>query len=358
MGLKDRLGLYNVNLNQLRQTWNFNRLFLLVSFRLRVADEDLTVSLGERRPSNDWHLSSRMYRPLRWRKRIDGAHPDVVVAAQHGRFGNMIRQVTLAVASAEKLGIREVLVKSLPEFPRGTWVLDNGVALTHDPLLRARMIARPVLALGGDFFVKPRLPVSVDDVDFDLIARSLLDAGGFLPTDPLDPQTLVIHFRSGDAFTEHPHPGLGQPPFAFYERVIELENPAAIALVFEDYQNPVIEKVVAHVTALGIPLRVQSGSFREDLEVLLSARTLVTAQGTLTEALLLLSPHVQRWISFSRDTSLYFRRREIESIVSVFDSSDDYSSQVLRGNWVNSDAQRDLMMNFPSDQLEILDTSV
>jgi hypothetical protein len=356
MRLKDIFGLYSLNGNQIRQNWNFNRFFLLLSYRLRVADSPLTAAFSRSRDSALWELSSRIYGPIwRSRKSDESASPEVLVVAQHGRFGNMIRQVSLAIATAEKLGIREVIVKAMPDFPRGTWVLDNGVALTHDSLLRPRMIARPRHVLGGDFFVKPRLPVDVQDVDFDVIASSLLEAGGLIPSAPLPAQTMVIHFRSGDAFAPVPHPGLGQPPLSFYRVAIDNCEPEHVILVFENYENPVIEGVVELLNFKGIGHSIQSGSFREDLEVLLGATTLVTAHGTLTEALLLLSPHVSKWISFSKDPQLYFRRRRIESIVSVWDPAGDYSSEVLQGNWRNTESQRDLMVTFPPEKLALVE---
>lgn len=353
-----RLGLYNLNWNQIRQTWNFNRFLVVLGVRVRVADTALTTNLGERRGPGEWELSSRIYRPWHVSRRHWNTDflPDVLVVAQHGRFGNMIRQLSLAIAVAERLGIREVLVKSLPQFPLGTWALDNGVALTHDPWLRTRMIARPRLVLGGDFFVKPRLPINVEGVDFDVIGRSLLDSLGMGNLEPQDSSTVVIHFRSGDAFRATPHGNLGQPPFSFYEKVLVTENPARVVLVYEDRANPVIAEVEGRLDALGIPYAVQSSSFEEDLAVLLSARSLVTAQGTLAEALLLLSPHLTRWIHFGKPQKPFFRSRGVDSVVSIVDSSGEYSDQILKGNWTNSDAQRSLMMSFPGEKLELVES--
>ena len=355
MKAKKLLGLYSLNWNQIKQTWNFNRFFVILNRRLRVSDVGLTQNLRERRGPTEWALSSRVYRPWHQSSRRWGTEfsPDVLVVAQHGRFGNMIRQVSLAIATAEKLEIREVLVKSLPEFPKGTWVLDNGVSLTHDPLLRPRIIARPSLALGGDFFVKPRLPVPVDDIDFDVIGRSLADIVGLPSHGGLHDDSLVIHFRSGDAFSGSPHGALGQPPLSFYEKVIVHENPKSIRLVYEDQANPVIEKVQSYIESLGIQYSVSSGGFRDDLEVLVGAKNLVTAQGTLAEAVLLLSPSIQRWISFGKNPRLYFRRRALASTVSVFDPSEQYSQAILRGNWRNSPEQQQLMVEFGAEELEL-----
>jgi hypothetical protein len=174
--------------------------------------------------------------------------------------------------------------------------------------------------------------------------------------EPQDSSTAVIHFRSGDAFHATPHGNLGQPPFSFYEKLLSAENPARVMLVYEDRANPVIAEVEGHLDARGIPYAVQSSSFEEDLIVLLSATTLVTAQGTLAEALLLLSPHVTRWIHFGKPHKPFFRGRGVESVVSIVDSTGEYSEQILNGNWINSDTQRSLMMSFPEDKLELVES--
>ena len=355
MKLKKLLGLYNLNWNQLKQTWNFNRFFVVVGRSIRLSDAGLTQVLGQRRGTTESALSSRVYRPWYQASRRLGTEfsPEVLVVAQHGRFGNMIRQVSIAIATAEKMGVKEVLVKSIPEFPRGTWILENGVALTHSHLLKPRLISRPSLALGGDFFVRSRLPIGVDDVDFDSIGRSLARIIGLPSEGPLDGDSLVIHFRSGDAFSSSPHGALGQPPLSFYEKVISHENPKEIVLVYEDQANPVIEKVQSFIESRDILFSVSSGKFRDDLEILAGAKNLVTARGTLAGAVLLLSPSVRRWISFGKNPNLYFRRKDLISTVSVFDPSEQYSQAILKGNWRNSPEQRKLMLEFGAEKLEV-----
>ncbi len=149
---------------------------------------------------------------------------------------------------------------------------------------------------------------------------------------------------------------LGQPSFSFYEKVLVTENPARVVLVYEDRASSVIAEVEGRLDALGIPYAVKSSSFEEDLAVLLGARSLVTAQGTLAEALLLLSPHLTRWIHFGKPQKPFFRSRGVDSVVSIVDRSGEYSDQILKGNWTNSDAQRSLMMSFPGEKLELVES--
>jgi hypothetical protein len=46
----------------------------------------------------------------------------------------------------------------------------------------------------------------------------------------------------------------------------------------------------------------------------------------------------------------------VESVVSIVDSAGEYSEQILNGNWINSDTQRSLMMSFPEDKLELVES--
>lgn len=114
----------------------------------------------------------------------------------------MIRQLSLPIEVAERLGTREVLLKSLTQLPLGTWVLDNRVALTHSLWLRTRMIAHPRLVRGGVFFVKPRFSGNIERVDFCLIARSLRDSPGTVTSRTQNSSTVVIYLRRGDAHGE------------------------------------------------------------------------------------------------------------------------------------------------------------
>jgi hypothetical protein len=172
------------------------------------------------------------------------------VVAEHGRFGNNVRQIAYALAAARRLGVREVVAKSLPLTPIGYWEVEEGLHLTHDPLLRPRIVTKPKVILGGDFFVVRRLPVSVDESDYSTIGRALARATGLEPEVPLEEETLVIHVRSGDAFSAHPHGALGQPPLSFYQMVLAELNPSHVVLVFEDEANPVIARTGSRTIAI------------------------------------------------------------------------------------------------------------
>lgn len=145
--------------------------------------------------------------------------------------------------------------------------------------------------------------------------------GSECPSYLLQPDTLVMHVRSGDLFTSWKdgartfnHSGYnsemgsrGQPPLGFYYRVMahalpaDPHRPSTVVLVTSpDLASPVVRalKHQAQMGALRPTLRLSaSESFHDDLQVLLCARKLVLADSTLT-SLLTDSPRLERAYRF------------------------------------------------------------
>lgn len=333
-------------------TWNFNRWFVFLGGKLFVPNARATKLWDLRRGTDAWDLSSSLYFPFSaLSKRLDTASvPDLLVVARHGRFGNNIRQILYSLAVAERLGVREVVARSIPEFPYGSWDVSPTVTLTHDPLLRPRRVTRPRTVLAGDFFVVPRLPTQIHDVDYTVLEDGLARASGLCEASPLPMDTLVIHIRSGDVFGERPHHSLGQPPLSFYEKVLEHARPQNVVLVYEDALNPVIPELHARLESLSVAYSVHSGDLRSDLQLLLSARQLVTGNGTFGQALLALSPNIERWYDFGEGRERFPSARR-RLVVSITDREGDYVGAL--GRWENSPVQRDLMLSYPASSLEL-----
>lgn len=352
-GLFLKRRVYGLNWHQLRMNWNFNRWFLFLGFALFRRSQSLTEKLIIGRDKLDSGLSSSVYRRFGAKSTARKASQslDVLVVAEHGRFGNSIRQFANALATAEILGIREVVAKSLPMIPRSSWELRNGIRLTHDPLLKPRVVTRPVTALGGDFFVFSRLPKSVEAFDYSQIATDLGSLLAIRIDKPLPARTLVIHIRSGDAFSVGPHRSLGQPPLAFYTAVIERLKPTNVVLVFEDDKNPVVGALLRWLGEVKIEFDIQSANFAADLAVLLSARTLITARGTLGDAVELVSPNLQRIATFGKKSQSRFPQSKSVKRLKVWDPAGTYSSANLMSNWRNTPQQRSLLLDFQPDQL-------
>ena len=160
---------------------------------------------------------------------------------------------------------------------------------------------------------------------------------------------LVVHVRSGDVFVGNgAHPGYGQPPLAYYRRIISSREWNKIHLVFEDCGNPVISPLVQFVESLGIPLIRHSGSLESDLSVLLSARTLVAGIGTFMSGVVSISKNVKTIYGFER----YANWGNVDlNVIMVSDSKRDYVGSILTNNWRNTPEQRELMLTYPDENL-------
>ena len=348
--------LYRVNWHQVEMTWNFNRFLVLLGGFPYWRNRRLTQELELSRDIGLAELSSSMYGRLRFFPHKTKSHQEceLIVVAEHGRFGNSIRQITYALACAQTLGVREVLAHSVPLIPQGSWTLSNGVTFTHDRLLRPRVSTRPNTILAGDYFVSSRLPVILENFDYSALGSDLASLFALDSIQALPESTLVIHIRSGDVFSSTPHRDLGQPPLSFYSVVIKRLIPSKVILVFEDEANPVIESLMRLLSEMKIDTSIQSSDFLSDLSVLLSARALVRARGTLGDAIELLSPNLHTIVTFSKKVLPRFNGTETKSRLTVTDKDHTYEQAVLSRNWQNSHEQVQMMLSYPEKSLAML----
>lgn len=111
-----------------------------------------------------------------------------------------------------------------------------------------------------------------------------------------DPDELIIHLRSGDIWETTPHARYGQPPFAFYEAVLQHHDWSAVTIV-TDTSVPELTHPFAGMLQQLLPDLVhvyKSESLAGDLKKMLCARNLVTARSTLASLLLWFGPHLHK----------------------------------------------------------------
>ncbi|MBN4094651.1 MULTISPECIES: coagulation factor 5 8 type domain-containing protein [unclassified Methylobacterium] len=171
------------------------------------------------------------------------------------------------------------------------------------------------------------------------------------PTKPDD--QLLIHIRSGDIFSTWVAPHYPQPPLAFYklviERLIAEKGIASIKLVFENRLNPVISELEAYIVGLGIPLETQSGTLADDVAALVNGRYLVFGLGTFGPGVCHLSERVEEVYYFASGWPQHFRGiPTIGKIVEVVDRAGAYTKV---GEWDNSPERRQMMIDYPIEQL-------
>lgn len=94
--------------------------------------------------------------------------------------------------------------------------------------------------------------------------------------------TINIHIRSGDVFKGNgAHPSYVQPPFAYYESIIDknIVNDISFNIVYEDDNNPCVN-ALKNKYKNDYKISFQSSTLEKDIETLCKSKSLVIGFGT------------------------------------------------------------------------------
>jgi hypothetical protein len=173
-----------------------------------------------------------------------------------------------------------------------------------------------------------------------------------LSHEPLGENDLVIHLRSGDVFKSgNPHPSYGQPPLAFYKKVVQHRDWRKVVLVYEDEANPVIRGLKGYLTSKKVPYVVSSEDPAADVNLCLRGRHLVMSVGTFLWPVVAASTNVESIYVFKRSLPWDLKSPEFGTTrckaFLVSDKVGIYRRLVLR-KWRNSRFQRLLLSWYPT----------
>lgn len=272
----------------------------------------------------------------------------------YGRMGNSLLQISNAILLARALELQFVQLPKMPLLDIHEPVTVDGLTLLPSNYDRIDQ----KVTLTGTFFRETKL----ERIGCTMETRRQVVQKYIVPylTVQASPQDtkdcLTIHLRSGDVFEPNPHPGYTQPPLSFYTKVIEDAREklsiTQVQLVFEDRKNPCVERLETFVKSAGLALKIQSGSFQEDVSVLLSARNLVFGYGTFGLGICLMSKERQSVYVFGASGFPYSKFTSLRQ-VTVFDDHSGIYPRV--GDWEASEAQLDLMLSLPQSALAQID---
>jgi hypothetical protein len=272
-----------------------------------------------------------------------------------GMFGNMTKRLATALATADSLGFGHVVVPRSAEFSRG--IYQRGVHDRDDRALfwmcdTSNSPHSPVKVLHKTDFLSARALPARELAAFS--PRGWADLFSVLVNKPVGAQLpdshLVIHLRGGDVFGPRKPPSYGQPPLAFYQRILDNERWSAVTVVHQDDKNPVLLPLLERCKARKVPVTTHSGTVVDDIAELLRASTLIAGRGTFMPAVVGLSRNVKRVFHFHDKFSINPPVPGVETI-RVSDVQGTYVRDVLSDNWENSDYQRELMLTYPQSNL-------
>lgn len=267
------------------------------------------------------------------------------------RFANSVMQLSNAIQTAISLGVSRIYLPKLWYLKSGSHVIEGNIELINEG---QHDLAGDQLVLAGNYFrtvaLKPLLRHRLRH------RRLLRDVRNLLTLDINNQgyakDELVIYIRSGDIFSSpSPHPSYGQPPLAFYRKVVLLRKWKTVRVVFQDLSNPVIQPLLKWLSDHCDQVVPVSGELRDDLNVLLSARFLVSGKGTFCSAVSALSQQLRKVYSFDREFKSWGNKK-VKNVIFA-DPAENYVRRICHGNWSNTPEQRRLMMDYPDEAIQV-----
>jgi hypothetical protein len=271
-----------------------------------------------------------------------------------GRFGNALSRISKALSIAFDSGWHGLIV------PRASHHYAYRALISRQPLVQPEML----VSFGGDNWGPNKPPKFLVRRDFHYESLSPSNESktrvrAILPrifseqvVAEETPAQLTIHIRSGDIFFREGVSRWGQPPYAFYAKVLESRDWDQVVVVSQDDRSPVLSPLRQLCERLGLPVRFQSGNLAEDLTVLLGARNLIVGRGTFGPGVAILSQRLERLYFFEDRFNSPFLDPNLKYF-RVLDREGGYKSQILGENWRNTESQQKLMVSYPIASLDM-----
>jgi len=278
-----------------------------------------------------------------------------------GRFGNAVRELVSAIAAASQLNIGYVFLHGdnvfclKSEFPRpGVHRRDQSPVVLIDRKLPPGRKAKIYELLSLDRGVLPLEPAETSKAwDF---AASFLNLNNHPVERATTENSLVIHVRGGDIFSDRQVPAYGQPPLSFYRAVLNHRAWSEAVIVHQDTRNPVLAPLFSECESLGIPYSAVSGTLSSDIDVLLRAQNLVAGRGTFIPAVAGLSKNLKN-VYYFEDKFVVTPPRKGFTAWRAIDKGGEYRKRILQDNWENSREQKDLMLSYPAEHIRVVKLS-
>ncbi len=285
---------------------------------------------------------------------------DALWVKPYGRFGNLIMQLTHALDIAKYLDIGKIFFDLTVQAPNvfkadGEFLIDDITMIATD----FRTPVREATMWGTFWSLHALVPVETfPEVKRDAVPSrrlfAVLSDEIRLAVNAYNEDEIVVHFRGGDIFNpDVPNPDYIQPPLAFYQNATILARKTSAGLVhvvYEDEINVVLRPYLEWLDEQSIAYRRYSAELKDDLKVMLSARTVVASYGTFVPAVLKLSPNIQKVFVFDNHLVRNDQQR-FRPDVEVVELNDLAGGYVRHGEWLVSEDQLAMMLWYPRESV-------
>ena len=135
---------------------------------------------------------------------------------------------------------------------------------------------------------------------------------------------LIIHLRSGDIFSQNPHPNYVPPPLSYYIKNIDKDKHKKIIILCEDNKNPILDKLLEIYENSSH----QINNLEDDIRLLLGATSVIYSVGTFAHSVLSMSNNIKH---------IYGKTSDNEELNEYY---------LLNKPWKNTKLQREYMMSY------------
>lgn len=251
-----------------------------------------------------------------------------------GRLGNNITQIKNAIQIALFYNYKNIIIPHNIFF--NTTIIDiNNIQSTNTNIITDE----------NDFFYESRIK-NIDIKLFNLnidktinILKSIFKIKGKLK---LNDNDVCIHIRSGDIFSNNPHPLYIMPPLSYYTKILNSNNFNKIYLICEDTSNPLVYALIKLYPNLIFQVR----SLYTDIELILSCKNIIESYGSFTKCLLLLSDNITNIFKPSYQNSFLEESERCKNNIIKINNIElnDYREKMYP--WKNNREQLNLMMSY------------
>jgi hypothetical protein len=266
---------------------------------------------------------------------------NILIRSWYGRLGNNIIQVLNALLIALYYNYNIIL-------PRHRY-FNNKYLILNDKI----KIKDGKITNKDNFFFKyeiPNIDIKVFDENhekaLEILRSCFIIRERFNRFNPstnnikLNENDLLIHMRSGDIFSNNPHPNYIIPPLSYYVKIIEETQFNNIYMISEDRKNPCINELLNLYPQ--IIFKIQS--LNDDIKLILSAYNIITSFGTFVPALLSISTNIKNIYKVSYDNTNTLLKN-----VNIHETDLTEYHKLIKP-WRNTTKQRNLMVNYQYNQ--------
>jgi hypothetical protein len=256
-----------------------------------------------------------------------------------GRLGNNIIQVKNAIQIALFYNYETVII------PDNIFFNITVININDKNDLIKLNINEKIITNEDDFFYENKIK-NIDTKLFHLnidktisILKKIFKIKGNIK---LNDNDVVIHIRSGDVFSNNPHPSYIMPPLSYYTTILNNNNFHNIYIISEDTSNPIIYNLIELYPNIIFRLR----NIKNDIEFLLSCKNVIESFGSFTNSLLLLSDNVENIYKPSYQNSFLIETEKYKNNIIKINNIDlnDYRQKMFPWKYKNN--QLELMIKY------------